>query len=129
MFVGNNDGMSTDNAPWLIPKKKASIAISINVVLETEVFSLNTIAVIIKQATKHIIIVLRIPIAFTIHPEIMLPTKPASAKIIIVMPRNSFALSASGVMLCTQVGAHEKIAHKPISIVPKTMEPLTRFFL
>ncbi len=128
-FVGNNDGMYTDNAPWLIPKKKASKPISRNVMFETDVFSLNTIAVIIKQAIKHIIIVLRIPILFTIHPETMLPTKPESAKIIIVIPRSSFALLLSGVTLCTHVGAHEKIAHNPISIVPKITEPATRFCL
>ena len=76
--VGNKWGIYTDNAPWLIPKKKANIPISINVTGETDVFSLNTTNTIIKQTAKHIIIVLRKPIAFAIHPETTLPAKPGN---------------------------------------------------
>ena len=37
-FVGNNDGIYTDNAPWLIPKKKANKPISTNVVLVKQMY-------------------------------------------------------------------------------------------
>ena len=127
--VGNNCGMYTDNAPWLIPKKKANIPISINVITDTSVFNLNTTNTITKQTAKHIIIVLRRPIAFTTHPEIILPVKPATANIIIVKPRSCCAFAASPVILCIHVGAHEKTAHRPISIAPNIREPVSRFFL
>src|SRR5690242_15191582 len=122
-LVGNNDGIYTDKAPWLIPKKNVSTLISMNVAEVTESFNLNTTPVIMKLTMKHNVIVLRMPIWFTIQPETMLPIKPENDNTIIVVPRNSLALFISGVMLCTHVGAHENTAHKPISIAPKTIEP------
>ena len=106
-----------------MPKKKASMPISINVIDDTDVFNLNTANTMIKQAVKHIIIVLRKPIALATHPEMMLPAKPETANIIIVNPRSCCATEASGVMLCTHVGAHENTAHKPISIAPNIIDP------
>ena len=129
MAVGNKCGIYTDNAPWLMPKKKARIPISINVEAETAVFNLNTTNVMMKHAAKHMIIVLRRPMAFAIHPDTMLPPRPEMAKTIMVSPRRSFAFASSPVILCIQVGAQEKTAHKPISIAPNITEPEARFFL
>ena len=81
-----------------------------------------------KQTAKHIIIVLRKPIAFTIQPEKKLPIIPPPARIIMVVPR-SCCTSADVEMLCTHVGAQENIAHKPISMAPNTTEPTNKFFL
>src|SRR5665213_883858 len=129
MTVGNRCGIYTDKAPWLMPKKKARIPISINVEEETAVFNLKTTNVIMKQAAKHIIIVLRSPIALATQPDTTLPPKPEMANTIIVSPRRSFAFASFPVILCIHVGAHEKTAHKPISIAPNITEPETRFFL
>ena len=86
---------------------------------ETAVFNLNTTNVMMKQAAKHIIIVLRRPIALAIQPETMLPPKPEIANIIMVNPRRSFARASLPEILCIHVGAHGKrTAHKPISMAP-----------
>ena len=105
-----------------------SVAISANVAMVTVVFSLNTTKVIMKQSAKHMIMVLRKPMAFTIQPEKKLPTIPPPASIIMVAPR-CCCTSADVEILCTHVGAHEKIAHRPINMVPNTTEPINKFFL
>src|SRR5689334_283031 len=94
----------------------------------TSLLSLNTTKLMMKHTAKHISIVLRRPIAFTIQPEKKLPTMPLPARTIIVKPR-CCSTFVDFEMLCTHVGAHEKIAHKPISIAPKITEPVTKFFL
>ncbi|MDB5135565.1 MAG: hypothetical protein JWP37_2168 [Mucilaginibacter sp.] len=69
------------------------------------------------------------PIKFTTQPERKPPVKPPIPKHIVLNPRS---LCASVVnRLCIQVGIHENMAHKPISIVPKITEPVTiaRMFL
>ncbi len=85
------------------------------------------INVSVKQTAKHIIIVLRKPIVFSIHPEKKLPVNPPAANIITVKPRCCCASTAE--RLCTHVGAHEKMAHKPISIAPNITEPLNKLLL
>src|SRR5580704_16427876 len=78
-----------------------------------------------EQATKHRIIDLRRPIALTSHPDRKPPVSPPIPNIIILKPR-SFWASAKGSRLCIQVGSQEKMAHRPISIVPKIMEPVNK---
>src|SRR5689334_17648566 len=85
--MGNNEGIYTANAPWLMPKKKANMANSTKVTAAIVLFVLKTTKVITKQAAKQISIVLRSPVVLTTHPEIKLPAIPLPAKIIIVMPR------------------------------------------
>src|SRR5690606_17208594 len=77
---------------------------------------------------KQVIIALRTPIALEIQPEIKPPVKPPTPRSIMVIPRSACP-SECGSKLWTQVGIHENIPHKPISIELKIMAPLVRFLL
>src|SRR5690349_5763848 len=67
----------------------------------------------------------RKPKALTTQPDRNPPVSPPIPSIIILSPR-SFWASPVAIKLCIHVGIHEKMAHNPINIVPKIIEPITR---
>jgi hypothetical protein len=69
MIVGIVQEYKQITPPGLFQENTASKPISTNVTEETAVFSLNKTNVIIKQPAKHVIIVLRKPIALTTNPK------------------------------------------------------------
>src|SRR3954452_9980024 len=92
---------------------------------ENESLVLNIIKDNTVHTEKQSNIDLRRPIAFVSHPDKKPPVRPPIPSIIMLRPR-SFCASPLLIKVCIQVGIHEKIAHMPISIVPKITEPVSK---
>src|SRR4028118_431441 len=78
-----------------------------------------------EQAAKQQIIALHRPNTLANQPDTNPPDNPPIPNNIMLNPR-SFCASPAVIKLCTHVGSHEKIAHKPINIVPKVIDPIKR---
>src|SRR5450432_864107 len=90
---------------------------------EKEVFVLKRIKDKRAQTAKLNISDLLSPARFASQPDKKPPVKPPMPKHIILNPPCWRASVLT--RLCIQVGSHENTAHRPISIVPKIMEPVT----
>src|SRR6202012_2579497 len=86
---------------------------------------LNRRNAITKQTEKQTSIVLLTPRACMIQPEANPPRRPPPPISIMLTPRSWWASVATD-RLWTQLGSQSKMAHMPISIVPKSTEPLQR---
>src|SRR6478609_4207131 len=92
---------------------------------ENDALVLNRIKDNTVHTEKQSNIDLRRPIALVSHPDKKPPVNPPMPSIIMLRPR-SFCASPLSINVCIQVGIHEKIAHMPISIVPKITDPVIK---